>query len=76
MLIKTREDLRFSELPSVVQDAVRKFGGKVDDVEKEVSQAKTSYHVEVDRDDDNSDDDDLKIVFAEDGSVLSQRSDD
>jgi len=75
-LLKTREELRFNELPSAVQDAARKFGGKVDDVEKEVSQGKISYHIEVDRDDDKSGDNDLKIVFAEDGSILSQRSDD
>jgi len=70
-LLKTREDVAASELPPAVAGAVDKLaaaGGRLDDVDKEVADGKTTYHVEIDR----SGSADLKAVVAEDGAVLSQ----
>ena len=75
-LLKTREDIQFNQAPVAVQEAVTKLlgqGGKVDDVDREVAKGKVTYLVEIDR---AGDDNDLKVVVAEDGSVLSQRADD
>jgi len=73
-LVKTRQDVRLSSIPDAVQAAVKKMvpqGGQAEDVDKEISGGKTTYLVEIDR----PKSPDLKVVFAEDGSVLSQQED-
>jgi hypothetical protein len=70
-LVKTREDAALSDAPATVQDAVGKLvpaGGKVEDVDKRIASAKTTYHVEIDRPNAA----DLNVVVADDGTVISQ----
>lgn len=71
-IVKSREELTMAQLPAAVRLAAEKMvpaGGKVDDIDKEVADGRTTYLVEIDRPNTN----DLKIVFSEDGSVISQR---
>lgn len=71
-LLKTREDIPFSEAPAPVQEAAKKLvpqGGKVDDVDKETANGKVTYEVEIDRPNAK----DLKVLFSAEGAILSQR---
>ncbi len=70
-LVKTREDIALRELPQAVADAVKKLGGTVDDVEKEVAGDKVTFVVEIDR----QGQPDLDVVLAADGAVVSQTED-
>ncbi len=70
-VVKSREEITLAQLPAAVRTAVQGMvpaGATIDDIDKEVSEGKTTYLVEIDRPNSN----DLKIVFAEDGTVLSQ----
>ena len=70
-LAKTSEDAVLTEAPSAVQEAAKKLvpeGGKIDDVDKEVAAGKTTYEVDIDRPKAA----DLKVVLAEDGSIVRQ----
>lgn len=71
-LLKIREEIPQSEAPAAVLEAAKKLvppGGKIDDVDKETSDGKVTYEVEIDRPKAA----DLKVVFQADGSILSQR---
>jgi uncharacterized membrane protein YkoI len=73
-VVKTREDVSLAQAPVAVKTAAEKLvptGGHIEDVEKEVANGKTTYVVEIDVKNGT----DIKAVFAEDGSVLSQRAD-
>ena len=73
-LIKTRQEIALADAPAPVRDAARKLaaaGGRLDDVDREVADGKTSYRIEIDR----RHRPDLKIVVAEDGAILSQKED-
>ena len=73
-LVKTIEDIPLSELPEVVRKAaegVAAGNGKLDDPDKETADGQVTYHVEIDR----ALQPDLKLVIAEDGSVLKQTED-
>lgn len=48
-LLKTREDIPLRKTPAPVRKAIRNFKGKVDDVDKEISNGKVSYQIEIDR---------------------------
>ena len=73
-LIKTQEQLTVAETPDVVRQAVAKLApeGTLDDVDREVADGKTTYLVEIDRPKGA----DLDLVFAEDGTLLSQAEED
>jgi uncharacterized membrane protein YkoI len=73
-LIKTQEQLTVADTPEVVRQAVSKLvpEGTLDDIDKEVADGKTTYLVEIDR----PKREDLNLVFAEDGTLLSQSEQD
>ncbi|RBP45925.1 putative membrane protein YkoI [Roseimicrobium gellanilyticum] len=73
-VVTTREDLALAKAPAVVKAAAERLvpaGGKVEDVEKDVTNGKTTYLVEIDV----ANGKDIKAVLAEDGTVISQRTD-
>lgn len=71
-LLKTNEDVPESEVPAAVAGAIKNLttttGGRLEDVEREVADGKTTYHAEIDRPNAA----DLEVVFAEDGALISQ----
>lgn len=70
-LVKTSEDAVLTDAPAAVQEAAKKLvpeGGKIEDVDKEVAAGKTTYEVDIERPNAG----DLKVVLAEDGSVVKQ----
>lgn len=73
-LLKTREDLRFTDVPAAVQEAARKLipaGGKIDEVDKEVADGKATFEIEITR----PNAPELEVVFAADGAIISQKED-
>ena len=73
-VVKSREDVSLAQAPAAVKAAAEKLvptGGKIEDVEKEVANGKTTYVVDIDVKNGT----DIKAVFAEDGTVVSQRAD-
>ena len=73
-LIKTREDMRFADVPANVQEAAKKLvpaGGKVDEVDKEVADGKVTYEIEIVR----PNAPELEVVFGSDGAIISQKED-
>jgi hypothetical protein len=72
-LFKTREDVRLEDTPAKVQEAAQQLvgaEGKVDDVVKIMdADGKESYEVEMK----HKGQKEAKIVFAADGTVLSQK---
>lgn len=73
-LLKTSEDVELSEVPAPVREGIKKLeagGGTVEDIDKEVADGKTTYHLDLDR----TNAPDLDVILAEDGSVISQVED-
>lgn len=73
-IVTTREDLAMAKAPAAVKAAAERLvpaGGRVDDLEKEITNGKTTYLVEID----TKDGKDIKAVLAEDGTIISQRTD-
>jgi uncharacterized membrane protein YkoI len=66
-LLKTREDVPLASRPAFIRDAVRKHGGTIDDVEKEVTGGKVTWHVEIDR----KGIPDINVVLNAEGVVIS-----
>ena len=70
-VVKVREEIDLASAPAAVQSAAKALvptGGRIDDVDREVADGKTTYLVEISRTNAN----DIKAVLAEDGTVLSQ----
>ena len=73
-VVKSREDISLNQAPAAVKSAASALvptGGRIDDVEREVSVSRTTYVVEIDV----KNGADIKAVFAEDGTLLSKRAD-
>ena len=74
-LIKTREEIDLADAPAAVREAAGKLvpeGGELDDgVDREISDGKTAYAVEIDR----PNAPDLDVLIAEDGTVINQTED-
>lgn len=71
-LIKSREDVSIREVPGSVKAALDSFGGRIDDLEKEVTGNETTWHADIDRENQP----DLDVVIAADGKVIRQTEDD
>jgi uncharacterized membrane protein YkoI len=71
-LLKSIEDIDLKDTPPAVRDALRNFGGKVDDVDRVEMDGQVTYHAEIDR----NNDDDLDVVVAADGKVIRETRDD
>lgn len=71
-LLKAIEDIDLKDTPAAVRDALRSFGGKVDDIDRVEADGQVTYHAEVDRDND----DDLDVVVAADGKIIRETRDD
>lgn len=72
VLQKSVEEIRMPDLPQAVRDAVTKTlagKGHVEEVEKVFVDGHTEYRVEIERPKDR----DVVYVFAEDGTLLSQK---
>jgi hypothetical protein len=72
-IVTTREDLAMAKAPAAVKAAAERLvpaGGRVEDVEKEITDGKTTYRVEIDV----ANGKDIKAVLAEDGTVISQKT--
>jgi hypothetical protein len=72
-IVTTREDLAMAKAPVAVKAAAERLvpaGGRVEDLEKDVTDGKTTYRVEIDAKDGK----DIKAVLAEDGTVISQKT--
>lgn len=72
-IVTTREDLAMAKAPAAVKAAAERLvpaGGRVEDLEKDVTDGKTTYRVEIDAKDGK----DIKAVLAEDGTVISQKT--
>jgi uncharacterized membrane protein YkoI len=67
-LLKTREDVPLGLMPAFIREAVREHGGTIDDVEKEVTGGKVTWHVEIDR----SGIPDMNVVLNAEGVVISE----
>ena len=72
VLVKTREDIPLRAVPAFVRDAVRGYGGTLDDVEKETAAGKVTWHVEIDR----KGLPDLDLVLNAEGGVIGETEDD
>ncbi|MCB1129581.1 MAG: hypothetical protein KDN05_00530 [Verrucomicrobiae bacterium] len=70
-LVKTREDVPKEDHPRFAERLASEHGGQLDDVDKELSQAKTTYHIEIDR----RGQPDLDLITDEAGNVLSKTED-
>ena len=73
-LIKTREEIALIDTPRAVWETAEKLvpdGGELDDVDKEVTDGKATYSVQIDRPKAQ----DLDVLIAEDGTLISQRED-
>lgn len=73
-LLKTREEITLLEAPVAVQETVKRLqptGSRIDDVDREVTDAKTTYRIEIDRPQAR----DINLHLAEDGTVISQSED-
>ena len=71
-LLKTREDIRLADAPAAVEEAVKKLvpaGGYVDHIDKTTVEGKVTCEVEIDRLSGR----DLKVVFAAEGAIVSQK---
>lgn len=70
-VLKTVEDLPPGSLPPAVTAAAEKIanGAKLDDIDKIVTDGVTTYRVEIDR----KGVPDLRVIFDESGTVLSQK---
>lgn len=71
-LLKSREDVSLSEVPGAVKNTLESFGGKIDDLEKEIVGGETTWHADIDRQNDV----DLDVIVAADGKVIRQTEDD
>ncbi|QIF03084.1 hypothetical protein [Roseimicrobium sp. ORNL1] len=72
-IVTTREDLAMAKAPAAVKASAERLvpsGGRVEDVEKEITDGKTTYLVEIDVPNGK----DIKAVLAEDGTVISQKT--
>jgi uncharacterized membrane protein YkoI len=67
-LLKTREDIPLRKAPAAVRKTAREFAGRVDDVDKEISNGKVTYQIEIDR----MGRPDLNLRIAKDGTVLDK----
>lgn len=67
-LVKTREELSLREMPAFIRDAVREYGGTIDDVEKEIARGTVTYHVEIDR----KGIPDIDVVLSAEGGVIRE----
>lgn len=67
-LVKTREDLPSDAYPAFAQGLANDRGGRLDDIDKETADGKTTYLVEIDR----REQPDLDLVTDESGKVLSE----
>ena len=70
-LLKTREEITLPEAPAAVQEAVKRLqpaGSRIDDVDREVADGKTTYRIEIDRPQAR----DINLHLTEDGAVISQ----
>ncbi|MFC7336256.1 hypothetical protein ACFQY0_03630 [Haloferula chungangensis] len=70
-LLKTREDIPKKDYPAFAATLASARGGKVDDVDKEIVKGKTTYRIEVDR----NDKPDLDLIVDADGKVLQETED-
>ncbi len=74
-LIKTREEIDLADAPTAVREAAAKLvpaGGELDDgVDREVTDGKTIYSLEIDR----HKAPDLDVLIAEDGTLINQTED-
>ncbi len=71
-LLKVIEDIDLKDTPPAVRDALRSFGGKVDDIDRVEADGQVTYHAEIDREKDH----DLDAVVAADGKVIRETRDD
>jgi uncharacterized membrane protein YkoI len=71
-LLKLIEDIDLKDTPAAVRDALRSFGGKVDDIDRVEADGQVTYHAEIDRENDH----DLDVVVAADGKVIRETRDD
>ena len=74
-LIKTREEIDLADAPTAVREAAAKLvpdEGELDDgVDREVTDGKAAYAIEIDR----ANAPDLDVLIAEDGTVINQTED-
>ncbi len=74
-LIKTREEIDLADAPSAVREAAAKLvpaEGELDSgVDREVTDGKVAYAIEIDR----PNAPDLDVLIAEDGTVINQTED-
>ena len=71
VLVKTREEIPLRAAPDFIRDLGRKYGGTVDDVEKEVAAGKVTFHVEIDR----KGMPDLDLILDAEGGVIREVED-
>ncbi|WAC19737.1 hypothetical protein OVA24_21190 [Luteolibacter sp. SL250] len=71
-MLKLIEDINVKDTPSAVTDALRSFGGKVDDIDRVEVDGQVTYHAEIDRENDH----DLDVVVAADGKIIRETRDD
>ena len=74
-LIKTREEIDLADAPTAVREAAAKLvpdeGELNDGVDREVTDGKAAYAIEIDR----ANAPDLDVLIAEDGTVINQTED-
>jgi len=71
-LLKSVEEMRLPDLPPPIREAVGKIlveKGRVEEIEKVITDGRTEYHVEIER----PKLPDVKLVFDEIGTLLSQK---
>jgi len=71
-LLKSVEDIDLKDLPAPIRDALRGFGGKIDDIDRVEMDGQVTYHAEIDREKDH----DLDVVVAADGKIIRETRDD
>jgi hypothetical protein len=67
-LVKIREDVPLKDVPEAVQKALQSLGGELDDVEKEMVDAKVTYYADIDRPGQA----DLEVELSSDGTILQK----
>jgi hypothetical protein len=70
-LVKTREDVPLVDTPATITQAVARFGGNIDEVNKETRGKTITWHLEIDR----KGAPDLDVVVSSDGSIVSETED-
>ncbi len=67
-ILKTREDIPLREAPDAVKEALRSFGGEIDDLDRETRDGAATYHAEIGR----KGRPDLEVIISADGRVLRE----